>query len=281
MLISMRARSSQDAPKPGLIQDAPKPGLIQDAPKPGRYLPWLFASLALHVLVSVGATRLGRKAAPPQEETLSSSVGGGDTFDVSTDPESEPSSDETTASESSGAPADDGIEILGSSSARKHSSSHATKSAESSSGGTSRDQVFGAQGDRAAVDLATAFTRTFPQVASADTAWSRAPLGSAGALDVVIAIDEQGNVVSAGVTGGSPTLRGSVERTLMLLRHRTFTAHARVTTLHVAGEISRDTVHDGLHGDVFAVGGSFTSGEGDGFFALAIGRRIDVHVTEK
>ena len=271
MLTSMRARSPQDAPKPGLIQDAPKPG---------RYLPWLFASIAFHVLVSVAATRLGKKATRPQEETRSSSVGG-DTFDVSTDPESESSLDETAANESSGAPADDGIEFLGSASAKKHASTHAAKSTQSKSAGTSRDQVFGAQGDRAAVDLATAFTRTFPQVASADPAWSRAPLGSAGGLDVVIEIDEQGNVVSAGVTGGSPTLRGSVERTLMILRHRTFTAHARVTTLHVAGEVSLDTVHDGLHGDVFAVGGSFTSGEGDGFFALAIGRRVDVHVTEK
>ena len=243
-------------------------------------LPWLFASLAFHVIATIGAARLGKRATPPAEERASA-VGAGDTFDVSTESESDPSADETAANESSGAPADDGIEILGSASAKKHRAAPAPKSAAAQSGGTSRDQVFGAQGDRAAVDLATAFTRTFPQVASADPSWSRTPLGSAGSLDAVIEIDERGSVVSANVTGGSPTLRGSALRTLMLLRHRTFTAHARVTTLHVTGEVSRDTVHDGLHGNVFAVGGSFVSGEGDGFFALAIGRRIDVHVTEK
>lgn len=244
-------------------------------------LPWLLASFALHVLVSAGATRLGKKAAPKSEPTTSS-VGGGDTFDVSTEPESDPGSEDTTTTENAGARPDDGIEIMGAAvRPRKLHAPHAAAAGESKSGGTSRDQVFGAQGDRAAVDLATAFTRSFPQVASADPAWAKAPLGSAGTVDVEIEIDEQGNVVNANVASGSSTLRGSVERTLMILRHRTFTAHARVTIFHVAGEVSRDTMHDGLHGDVFAVGGSFAGGEGDGFFALAIGRRIDVHVTEK
>ncbi|MGH7286326.1 MAG: hypothetical protein ACRELY_32815 [Polyangiaceae bacterium] len=239
-------------------------------------------SLALHVLVFAGVTRLGKKDARAGE-AVTNSVGAGDTFDVSTEPENDPSSDDTTATENSGAPQDDGIEIAGTAAMqhRHDASAHATASGESKSDGTARDQVFGARGDRSAVDLATAFTRSFPQVASADPAWAKAPLGSAGSLDVEIEIDDQGNVVSANVAGGLATLRASAERTLMILRHRTFTAHSLVTTLHIAGEVSRDTVHDGLHGDVFAVGGSFTSHEGDGFFALAIGRRIDVHVTEK
>src|SRR4029079_13852649 len=39
---------------------------------------------------------------------------------------------------------------------------------------------FGAVGERGAVDLATAFTRGFPQAASADPIWARAPFGPTG-----------------------------------------------------------------------------------------------------
>jgi hypothetical protein len=46
----------------------------------------------------------------------------------------------------------------------------------------------------------------------------------------------------------------------------------------VVATVTPDSVHDGLHGDVFAIGGSFAGGEGSAFFALAIGRRIDVRV---
>ena len=49
----------------------------------------------------------------------------------------------------------------------------------------------------------------------------------------------------------------------------------------MSGAISTDAVHDGLHGDVFAIGGSFAGAEGSAFFALAIGRRIDVRVRAK
>ena len=62
---------------------------------------------------------------------------------------------------------------------------------------------------------------------------------------------------------------------------RSFTATRATTRLHVVATVSQDQVHDGLHGDVFAIGGSFAGTEGSGFFALAIGRRIDVRVTER
>jgi hypothetical protein len=48
--------------------------------------------------------------------------------------------------------------------------------------------------------------------------------------------------------------------------------------LRVSATVSNDSVHDGLHGDVFALGGSFSETEGDAFFALAVGRRIDVRI---
>jgi hypothetical protein len=42
--------------------------------------------------------------------------------------------------------------------------------------------------------------------------------------------------------------------------------------------VSPDEMHDGLHGEVFAIGGSFDATQGSAFFALAIGRRIDLQV---
>jgi hypothetical protein len=140
--------------------------------------------------------------------------------------------------------------------------------------------VYGAVGERGSVDLATAFTRGFPQASCADPAWQTVPFGPAGAVDVTLAIDGAGNLVDVRVSGGSAALVRSVHRTGALLHARSFTAARPTTHLHVVATVSQDQVHDGLHGDVFAIGGSFAGTEGSGFFALAVGRRIDVRVTE-
>jgi hypothetical protein len=141
--------------------------------------------------------------------------------------------------------------------------------------------AYGAVGERGSVDLATAFTRGFPQASSADPVWQTVPFGSAGAVDVTISIDGAGNLVDVKLSGGTPALVRGVHRTVALLRARSFTAARPVTHLHIAATVAQDQVHDGLHGDVFAIGGSLAGSEGSGFFALAIGRRIDVRVTER
>jgi hypothetical protein len=138
---------------------------------------------------------------------------------------------------------------------------------------------FGAVGDRAALDLATAFTRGFPQAASADPAWVTAPLGPAGEATLRLEIDLHGILIHVGMDGSaSPALRAGIARTVALLRPRVFTADGSVTRLHVSAKITPDEVHDGLHGDVFAIGGSFDDAKGSAFFALAIGRRVDLRV---
>ena len=140
-------------------------------------------------------------------------------------------------------------------------------------------EVFGAAGERGSVDLATAFTRAFPQAASADPVWLTAPFGGAGEADVILDLDEDGHLEDARVTGDAPVaLREGIDRTLALIRAREFTSAGPRTTLHVTASVSPDVVHDGLHGDVFAIGGSYLQGEGQAFFALAAGRRIDVRV---
>ena len=139
--------------------------------------------------------------------------------------------------------------------------------------------VYGAAGERGAVDLATAFTRGFPQAASADPAWTTAPLGGAGEVDVVLTLDETGKLVDSQVgPGATAPLAAGIRRTLALVGGRAFTSRGKVTRLHLVATVSPDTVHDGLHGDVFAIGGSYAGSEGQAFFALAIGRRVDLKV---
>jgi hypothetical protein len=78
--------------------------------------------------------------------------------------------------------------------------------------------------------------------------------------------------------GGSEALRRGVERTIAFIKGRTFTAGAPVIRLRISARVSPDAVHDGLHGDVFAIG---ASGEGHtAFFALSIGRRIDIEIKQ-
>jgi hypothetical protein len=150
---------------------------------------------------------------------------------------------------------------------------------EGTPGSTGTSQLYGAVGERSAADLATAFTRGFPQAASGDAAWRTAPLGNAGEAIVTLTIDETGHITDMQMTGSpSAPLAAGVRRTMTLIKGRPFVSRGKTTRLRLTATVSSDTVHDGLHGDVFAIGGSFTSGEGAAFFALAIGRRIDLRV---
>lgn len=153
---------------------------------------------------------------------------------------------------------------------------------EAKEGTAAGPSLYGAVGDRSAVDVATAFTRAFPQAASGDPVWRSVPIGAAGEATLTITIDEDGHIVDAQV-GGAPSaaFAGGIRRTLALVKGRTFVSRARVTRLQLVATVSTDSVHDGLHGEVFAIGGSYTGGEGTAFFALAIGRRIDVRVRSK
>jgi hypothetical protein len=151
----------------------------------------------------------------------------------------------------------------------------------------SRDEprsLFGAVGARFATDLSATFTRALPQASSADPAWTNCPPGTAGTADVTLVLDNAGHLMTQSVLGHpSPALRSSIERTLALLAERSFTAGQATTRLRVTGHVALDDLHDGLHGDVFALsGGSFVGSAGNAFFALPArtgpGRRVDVEV---
>lgn len=153
--------------------------------------------------------------------------------------------------------------------------------------GVSRDErreLFGAVGARFATDLSATFTRALPQASSADPAWTNCLPGTAGTADVTLVLDDAGHLTTQSVLGHpSPALRSSIERTLALLAERSFTSGQATTRLRVTAHVALDDLHDGLHGDVFALsGGSFAGSAGNAFFALPArtgpGRRVDVEV---
>jgi len=249
--------------------------------------PWPFAalSLALHA----GAWGLLRRASDPllpAFDPVAQTVAG-DTLDIdpsllagaAPDETAPPAERATTPAATPPPPADTGT------SASPAAPGHARHAAPASSAPPGPPPVFGAVGVRFATDLATTFTRAFPQAASADPLWTTAPLGGAGTADVTFVLDDGGRLVGSSIGGSpSPALRRGIDRTLVLLRAREFTARAAVTRLRVRAHVSRDDVHDGLHGDVFALsGGSFSGDVGTAFFALPPsrsvgGRRVDVEV---
>lgn len=236
------------------------------------------ASIALHAGVFAGLShRAGTAAAPPSFEVGSAPLVG-ETLDVEEaaqaqgEPESasdEPSPDEGSRAAEAAAP---------------RRPPRVGPRAAAAGDAHPPPALFGAVGVRYATDLATTFTRAFPQASSADAIWNAAPLGSTGTADVTLVLDEGGHLVSHEIDGApSPALRRGIERTLLLLGSRSFTARGATTRLRVTARITRDVVHDGLHGDVFALsGGSFSGDVGTAFFALpgagGPGRRIDVEL---
>lgn len=146
-------------------------------------------------------------------------------------------------------------------------------------GATATGLTYGAASDRSASDLLTAITHGFAQGASADPAWRSAPLGSAGEATLVLKIDASGHLISEQILGApSPALASGIRRTLALVRGRPFVARGEVTRLRLSATVSSDSVHDAAGEAVFAIGRSVAAGEGHGWFALSIGRRIDLRV---
>jgi hypothetical protein len=191
---------------------------------------------------------------------------------------------------SAGEHSDDVVEELGDLPAKKvHAPRRPSKAqsapsasvaaAPSASPGSAGGGLFGAVGEPGAVDLATAFVRAFPQAASTDPIWAKAAFGAAGSMDVLLTLDESGRITGEELRGGGAELRAGASRSLALIRNRKFTAKGAHTRLRLTATVSHDEIHDGLHGDVFAIGGSFAGRTGNAFFALAIGRRIDLSVT--
>jgi len=241
------------------------------APYFTRFAPFAGLSLAAHVAIFglLGrAATLDTPAFDPAVQTLS-----GDSFDAEplVESESEPSVAATQPGRAT-------TSTPGTKPPRDHIAPGARAAPLPAAG------PFGAVGLKYATDLATTFTRAFPQAASADAIWLSAPFGSAGSADVTLTLDDDGHLVDFAIAGApTPALRRGIERTLALIGPRSFTAQGRMTRLRVTARVARDEIHDGLHGDVFALsGGSFAGSVGGAFFAIAPatrpGFRVDIEV---
>lgn len=153
-----------------------------------------------------------------------------------------------------------------------------SRAPDGDTGATGPAALFGAVGDRSAADLTRAITRGFPQAASGDPVWRSVPFGAAGEATLVLTLDDSGHIASVQVVGSpSRALAQGIQRTLSLIKGRPFTARGKVTRLHLSAKVIPNTIPDGLHGDVFAIG----AGGDEGFFALSIGRRIELRVHAK
>lgn len=235
----------------------------------------LAASVALHVGAAVVFTH---RSAPKEELAAQPSALNGETFDLSEAVKAAPASTPAQTDDPTGAP--DPSPAPGPA-AHVTSTAHVAPHAATLSNGAtaSEPEMFGAVGDRSAADVSVAFTRAFPQAASSDPEWATIALGSAGAATVELDLDETGKLTAfTDPKLASPALRQGIDRTIALIGGRTFTSTGRAVELRVSARVSADEVHDGLHGNVFAIGGSFAGGEGSAFFALASGRRVDISV---
>lgn len=254
---------------------------------------WLVVSVAAHagaIVFALGG--FARAPATPPRVGLdrASKVVSGETFEVPLDESPEERDTRSLAAEPATAAETSETGMARAPGAEGHAPPRAAATPRAASAGTrrptgdgpgdgDRPASFGAAGDRSAVDLASAFTRGFPQAASADPLWLTAAFGTAGTVEVTLTIDDSGALVDTRSTGSAgDALTAGVRRTLALIRARSFVAEGKETRLRVSATVAADEVHDGLHGEVFAIGGSFDRGSGNGFFALAVGRRVDVRV---
>ena len=246
---------------------------------------FVLGSLGAHVLIAGAAAFLALRGAPddaPDFDPNGALLGQTMAVDLEDGEEARAGAEGVAGAEQ--APAQETKAVAKTAGAGTEASKPATHAAAAgggeAGGGAAKDAgLFGAVGDRSAADLATAFVRGFPQVASVDAAWGHVHFGPLASAVIELTLSEEGRIVGHRVLSAPAPLDQALERTVGLLRGRKFTARGEKTKLVLKCVVSADTVHDGLHGEVFAVGASFVGKTGNAFFALASGRRVDVDVS--
>jgi hypothetical protein len=238
----------------------------------------LVISIAIHAIV-IGVMLRPRARPPVEIEIDPSPALAGETFEVPADlgtaPETAAASDTATVTETATATAPATV-------ARVSTHHDGTSSA------AVPPARFGAVGDRSATDVLLTFRRAYTQVASADTDWTTVPFGDAGSADVTLGIDEEGKLVRAELgPGGNAIMRRDVERTFALIRGRAFVATAPEIHVRVSAKVNPPFDHEADHGGLvevgqnrFAIGGVGNDEDTTTFFALSIGRQIDIRVKQ-
>lgn len=255
---------------------------------------WWTLPVSIGAHAAIAAALLAPRAGPPEPPSDPAPALAGETFELpAPDTQEVPLANANAAADevAAPAPADEpeaparpeppsrGRRASRPSHDKRPSAGRPAKADDDEGGSTGSGLTYGAVGERSASDLLTAITHGFAQGASGDPAWRSAALGPAGEATLVLTLDESGRLVGEEIRGApSPALASGIRRTLALVRGRPFVARGQVTKLRLTATVSADSVHDATGGDVFAIGRSVAGGEGHGWFALAVGRRIDLRV---
>lgn len=148
---------------------------------------------------------------------------------------------------------------------------------------------FGAEGSAPGVrDLLRSFVRAVPIVASSDPVWSSLPLGSAGATDVTLALDDEGKPHMARTEPAPAHLRRLIQKTVSVMSSGRFGISSSEgilseQKLHIAVTLTQQpppTEDQAVSGGLFAL--RFEPADdhniSHAFFTLASGRRVEVSV---
>jgi hypothetical protein len=124
-------------------------------------------------------------------------------------------------------------------------------------------------GDRSAGDLVATFKRLFETAESGDPLWDKVPVGFYADGDVTFDLAADGTLTDAMVGTAAPSFRQAIDRTIFLLRHRTFTARGARTRLRMVVRVTDHLVNRG----------AFTVAA-DGWFERG-GRHVSVSILER
>lgn len=155
-------------------------------------------------------------------------------------------------------------------------------SAKAPSGGS-----FGAEGTASVRDLGRAFTRAMPPACDSDKVWGTLATGSAGSIEVVVTISEEGKISGfEPITKNPPAhLMSTVKRTLALLQGGVFaiaggsvTAGRQVLRLSVELSDTAVTEDEAKSATAFGLESHWEGRKGVASFTQSGGRHVEITV---
>ncbi len=155
-------------------------------------------------------------------------------------------------------------------------------SAKAPSGGS-----FGAEGTASVRDLGRAFTRAMPPACDSDKVWGTLAVGSAGSIEVVVTIGEEGKISGFEPITKNPTthLMNTVKRTLALLQGGVFaiaggsvTAGRQVLRLSVELSDVAVTEDEAKSATAFGLESHWEGRKGVASFTQSGGRHVEITV---
>jgi len=146
---------------------------------------------------------------------------------------------------------------------------------------------FGAEGAATVRDLGKAFTRALPAASSPEKAWGSLKAGSAGSIEVAVAIGEEGKVTGFEVLSKDPPahLLSAVKRTVDMLKFGTFMRSGETATtgrnvFRLVAEVSdREVTEEDVSGAAaFGLGSEWDGRKGTAHFTQVSGKHVEMKV---